>query len=548
MNYPYPEVIYFTDNTPILAVMIKAVKQLFGINDIHPIFLFNLFSILNFVACSMLLFLLLKQFVKSNLLVLLGSITLAFANPQSIRYITATVNLGYGSIMVATMLLAVLLLKHRHNIPLLWKYAIITTVFTIAVSFIHLYYLVLIMVFLGPMVFFAGAYDIWQRKSARFLAVGLSICAVSFGTVMGIIRITDSFYNLRKNGANGYGWENWKLSLGGLFKSPEFFYSHFIIEPTDFIGYESMNYLGVFALYGVLVFLIVAWLRGSLRTDIKQVAGSELTKHVFYLFGITFISLFIALGPEYYLSNNELVFHNYLNVFRHAANFTDMLTHFRCLGRFGWIFFWGFNLIAFVLVDMYLSRKNSVMLLFLFVIGFYMVKDMTNTGEAYRRRINLSGLHAPNRPAYISEIAKNANATGKYDAIMVLPFFLVGSENYDRTLDGNDELCFFAMGMSDEMKLPIMSSMMSRTALPFNASMFDFYRYGKMDAELSKRLKGKRILVLKNEDMYERFPMETSAKSEQQKEAVVNSRKLPDQLNMQYMNKVDGYDMWIWRP
>jgi hypothetical protein len=548
MNYPYPEVIYFTDNTPLLAVAVKAVKSLFGIAHIHPLFVFNLFSILNFVVCSILLFLLLKHFVRSNLLVLLGSITLAFANPQSIRYIGATVNLGYGSIMVAAMLLAVLLVKHRETLPLLLKYAGITMIFIVAVAFIHLYYLILILVFLSAIIFLTGAKDIWEQRSFRFMAIGGAVCAVPFAVVLAIIQFTDPFYTLRKNGANGYNWINWKLNFSGLFKAPDFYYAKFFIEPTAFIGYESINYLGCFAIYGVLLFAGIALLKGSLRMDMREVAGSKSGSLVLYILIATLVSFFIALGPEYYLSNEEYVFHNVFNVFRYAAKFTDKLTHFRCLGRFAWIFFWSFNLLVFVLADLYLSKRNKAMVVFLFVAGFFMIKDMTNTGEAYRRSITLSDFDAANRPAYIKQIA-SAAAGSKYDAIMVLPFFLVGSENYDQTLDYFDEGLELALQISDEMGLPIMSSMMSRTPLDFNTRQFNLYQYGTLDTAMQARLKGKRILVLKSNALYDKMPVEQIATRVSQKEAVVTSRNLTTQLaGMQFTDSINGIEMWRWQP
>ncbi|KAA9331874.1 hypothetical protein [Adhaeribacter soli] len=149
---------------------------------------------------------------------------------------------------------------------------------------------------------------------------------------------------MRRAGAEGYGWDEWKLTLPALFTP----YNHnkidFLFQSTKNIPYESYAFLGPFPLFGMVLWLLLYLFNKNNRPLLKP-RGIIAANYFFAFFGLaTVASVLIAIGEEYYFSNREYVFNNYLRGFFYLHKITDMVTQFRCLGRFSWIFFWFINL------------------------------------------------------------------------------------------------------------------------------------------------------------------------------------------------------------
>jgi hypothetical protein len=83
----------------------------------------------------------------------------------------------------------------------------------------------------------------------------------------------------------------------------------------------------------------------------------------------------------------------------------------------------------------------------------------------------------------------------QYQAILPLPFYVVGSEDYDHTIDDNDKWSLYTMQLSLWSRLPLMACKMSRTPPAFSIALLNMVSNDTIPSMIKNRLKAKPILV-----------------------------------------------------
>ncbi len=83
----------------------------------------------------------------------------------------------------------------------------------------------------------------------------------------------------------------------------------------------------------------------------------------------------------------------------------------------------------------------------------------------------------------------------RYQAILPIPFYSVGAEDYNYKMDDDEAWSNFTYRLAWKSNLPLMASKMSRTPLEHNLMLMNMVAYDRMDVRLKDKLTNKPILV-----------------------------------------------------
>jgi hypothetical protein len=257
MNYPYGEYIFYTDNSPAIALPLKFISD--NIVDLTSfgVPLYNFIIIVGYLLTTVFTYLILKKHLKTGGLIVLFSLCFSWIHPQMLRPFVGHLNLGWAWILLFTMYATQQISAANLDKKQTQKWLIGLTLFLIWSAFVHLYYLLINATFLG---FWGVAWAIdnylkkenWWQPLLKGIIPGLTALLIS----MIIIRLIDAEYANRLS-AQGYNFEDWKLYLPSIFNS----YNHnsikFIFQPIKGISYESYSYLGNFVLFACVILFIL---------------------------------------------------------------------------------------------------------------------------------------------------------------------------------------------------------------------------------------------------------------------------------------------------
>lgn len=517
MNYPYGDYIFYTDNTPVLSLTVKFISAY--IVDLTPYAfpIYNYFFILSILLTTLFAYLILKRFISNQYLLFFLAITLAWLNPQTTRLLNGHVNLSLAWLLLCNLYLLIRWYEAMQVQPNHKSYAILglMSLQLIFSAFFHLYYLPILGVNILFFAFIWGLSEYRQPKQLLKIGVmgGITV-GIALVTVLGIIKGIDGYYDLRRTVAEGYGFDDWKLLFDSLFTAYPWLSFKFPIGTTKGIHYESYAYLGGFALYGLIVILLIWKWKRQLLPSVNNTTFIN-TDHkkwnrqlIICLVGTGILGVLVALGNSFPILGGNYIIQNYLNPFRYGEILTERLHQFRCLARFSWTFFWIFNLLIAVLIDQFIlkskiqnpkSRNKIPTTLLLLFLLFATVTDTYSTVRLFKKHQTQNDLIDKGAQGDIKQLTKNINFND-YQAILSIPLFHVGSENYEYTMDPEDWFCTQSFQLSILSGLPLMSSKMSRTAVDQAKAMFSIFLDQPIAPDLLAQLqaKDKPILVFYN--------------------------------------------------
>lgn len=537
MNYPYGDYIFYTDNTPLFAVLEKALLH----KPENALFYFNLFILSGILFSSIILFQLLRLLPVRSLLAVIISVGLPWLCPQILR-----MNAHFNLTLSCVLLLVIYLLAKRQRNPVI-AYDFFLAVVILLSGFIHLYYLLISLVFVFSFVGIDTLQRIFSRESwfGNFFR-GALICFFSLALFFVILRITDNYYELRRASAEGYDFDDWKLQFSALY-TPYFFHPLNKLITGSF-HYESFAYLGTGTLVGIagIFFYVLAHLK-NLKSDFSELKNSS----AFRLFALLLLAslpgLLIALGENVHVAG-DFYFTNYLNPFFYLRKIIPQVTHFRCLGRFSWYFFWCANVAVLLFIVALQSKKYFKVLLAVMLAGF--LADVF-----YAVRYSASAYETTN-PFSKESLAETKKAFGEiqpsgYQALLAFPFYHVGSEDYNYTIDPEDAHCIKTMQLSLASGLPLINSKMSRTALQHTYNIFSLFETTISDSLLHD-LNDKPVLVYLDKTFYnnDTLLLQKTPVTERMpaKDVLLHGHEIIRKYEMKILLETDTYALYGWKP
>jgi hypothetical protein len=190
---------------------------------------------------------------------------------------------------------------------------------------------------------------------------------------------------------------------------------------------------------------------------------------------------------------------NILNPFFYLHFFTKRVEQFRSIARFNWPFFWTFYIwVMYTIVRLYQTSGNKIKTLIVVLM------------------LLLGGIEVADNSLYLTKRTKKENPFSvvnlqqfkplkidyrQYQAILPLPYYIAGSEDYTHTIDDNDDYSTYTMQFSLFSKLPLMACKMSRTPPTFSVQLLDFVANDQISPEFKSRLNHKPILIMLNKDL-----------------------------------------------
>lgn len=547
--YPYGEYFYFTDNTPIVSMIIKALPFSFLKTNIIPIFHF--YIMIMFTLSNIYLFKLLSLIKTYNILNIIASFTLVYISPQFFRLVMGHMNLSISFFIIFSIYLFINNIYLKKEITLRYSLYILS-IFFIA-GFTHLYHLIISIYLLFTLTIFYILFKIFKTKKELitfFCLLVITIFSLSNNYINGaklsfiifsfyvIIKTTikrnefkevvkksikllwiplvslgitytcysliDKFKNTRIPGGAGFNWSFWNIPLEAPFMASE----NHIIDISNVNQFkqwtDQYSFIGNFVLIIIIIVLISAVLNFCFFkiTDVKEVTKKNKLLITILFFSATF-SYITAIGIDTYGFNEAIHLKNYLNPFFFLSKISIKFTQIRVLARFNWLFFWLVNISTIIILNSYAKHfKKPIIILSLFIplliIDFYSltIKHPFSLSEKINPIKNNEQYH---------EDLKFINFND-YQAILPIPIYATGISNNDYTIDPEDNWCTSTLIYNTISNLPLISYKASRSSKDNTINLMSIVSEKPTD-EIIKKLKNKdkKILVIesKNEKSYQ---------------------------------------------
>ncbi len=494
MNYPYNEYFYYTDNTPIVAVAVRWVHL--NVVDLSNYFMaiYHWVMFLSMWLSTLLLFLILRKLGLPALWVLLGSLMLAWLHPQILKFSFGCYNLAFTWAQLSVFY--GLLHLHGHMVKRTARKAVLWSLFlalAVTVSALcHLYYLPLLLLWIA---FYLGVMVVYQlaKRQVPWLPVasGLLIAGISAAVCFGMIMLTDEYYAHRLTVNAGYGHRDWILNYKDLF-APNWFNSLQFIFHREYSGAsEGHSYLGAAALYGWLMVLISAAWNHYQRRQWPRLLPISQDKLFWFAIGFGAISLtFIALS-EHIETSKDNYLTNYLNIFYYLRPHTDSITQFRALGRFVWPLFWVVN---FMLL-WYLAKRMATIPKIVVVVVFTLMGSDTVDMLRYYNIVYRANPFAETQLETTRETFSTINISS-YQALLPIPYYHVGSDNYDITMDPERVWARESMQLSMAWKMPLMATQLARTANYQAINLTGMFQTGTLAVDMVELMDSRPVLII----------------------------------------------------
>jgi hypothetical protein len=225
-GYPFGTYITFMDSIPLFAIPFKVLSPWLG-DNFQYIGIWNLASIVGQFLVGMLI---LREFSRSYINILLGAILLVFSPPMIFRFFYHDSLTAHWIILAAIWLI---ILEYRNR---LGRFAWIV-LFALAML-VHLYFVAMLLPLwvIGLFLHYSKGEKKWMVW-VDILAVIAVILLLGYGT--GLFSL-----NIRNLGLDGYGLFSWNLNG---FINPSSIPSSFLKRMAlgDFRQYEGFSYLGM---------------------------------------------------------------------------------------------------------------------------------------------------------------------------------------------------------------------------------------------------------------------------------------------------------------
>jgi hypothetical protein len=229
---------------------------------------------------------------------------------------------------------------------------------------------------------------------------------------------------------------------------------------SDYINFkpsqpwEGMSYIGIVAIIGL--FLFIFRIRKNQR--LNEFENSFLIKLLIGAFVVLCVSILIPFG-----------------VWEKLIEKISLIKQFRAIGRFAWVFYFVANIVGvyainLVLIKLKESGKSTLVIVLTVLLPLLMVAEGVRY-HSYLSSVSKDGVNVfdlKQTDKEFQSIIKSINKD-EYQAIIILPYFYVGSDNYGK--QSNDSLSRLGFMFSYHLNLPMFNSYLTRTSIEESKSI-----------------------------------------------------------------------------
>ena len=478
-NYPYGESVFFSSDQPVLTAALRFVNNnLLSVDDYIP-GIFNSVMLYSFCLCALFIYLILYDTGANKYYAALFAIGITFLSPQWTR-IQAHFPLSYAFAIPGL----IYLLLRFSKAPSLKK-SLGIAVFVFIMACLHAYFIGLFGVIFAVYFLFHAfrKKEFFKNLLRHFLYVFVQL-VLPFVLLQLMINVTSSVTDRPQY---PWGFLHYVSSFDGMFfpygKPYQETFSSFN-APDEIIQYEGISYIGLFAMLMLLVFLLRK--------------GGELTHLQFRDFAFsglrTEMSMLLVVGLLGALYACAFPYTWYPELMYHVGPLRQM----RGLGRFAWLFFYTINIFAAWFYFRLVARAPrlwaklllcALPLYMLYYDAYYNVRPVS---EGIRNEMPLLSDKLNALPE--NQWVKDFDAS-EYQAIIPMPYFLLGSENIQVEAE-NREIVRQAYVVSLKTGLPLTGGVLSRTSLSQTAKNLGLITEAYRPLEIVKDFHSKKPLLI----------------------------------------------------
>lgn len=498
LAYPYGEYVYSTDNTPGFSMALRWYCR--NVNDVsgYSTVIFNWYIILHFIIAGTLVFYIFRNLVRNDLFAFMAAIILPWINIQLPRIWNGHYNLALFSLVLGAICLLVAWHKNRGHVGRLWLIALLLCGLCFFAFLHHGYYIAIITVFVAMALFIYGLLYRKERLGIVSIAASVIIPAVTLALALLLMQFTDGYLHLRPYRAEGYDYMEMKTKFSSLFSAYYFHTFYFPVRNATDANHEHAAYLGNISLYATAIIGLLSLYSKEFRQRVKDIQVDffkDKLRLTLVIAGLLMLS--ISLGEIYFTSPEGFMIYNFLNPFFYVHFVTDYIEQFRGLARFNWPFFAVYNIWAvYTIAALYMQYNKKVqrVILVLFILlGYVEMKDFINELRGKAGKANY--LEAASIQKEFEGLRIDYS---KYQAILPIPFYNVGSEDYRYTIDDYELWSQFTFRLGIYSDLPSMANRLSRTPPAYAKAIIDLVARDIVDTSLHRLLNEKPVLVVTN--------------------------------------------------
>jgi len=457
MNYPFGESFFYTDGNPAFVWLLKLFQPILQLSPKQVVGAMNTLILWSFPLAGLLYSKIIRKYSKQRLGSILLGTSLMLLAPQIFR------TEGHFS------------LAHPEAIPLVWLLAdnlqkaksrkrILLLISLFAVNlwyvFSHPYLGVMTSLFSGILLLATMT----NRISIKGIAQAVLTMLLPPVIFQLVVKLTDQHLD-RPTDVSGFFLytaepDDVFIPVSGPIKN-------YLIKVAGLHQqWEAWSYIGLGAVL-IILFSIIRW-------TIYRRSFSNTPRNLNVAFIPALIFLLWAFGMPFKLGLEE-----YLNHF-------SMLKQFRAIGRFTWPFFTVCTVWAAV-VALKWSKKHGAFHL------VWVALFCLNIWEGHLNYEHFTTALKANKNTFTSSTTLQGTAT--YQAILPLPFFSLGSETFDKSVDGSHVAPVHVASINQ--RLPNIASQLIRLSIPESkALMGSFTRFQPADSLLTPVLEDGRPILL----------------------------------------------------
>ncbi len=444
MNYPYSENFMYTDCHPIQATFLKLINTYIPIVSDYTIGLLNFFMIVSILITAIIIFLIFIELKVNKWFAILSAIGITILSPQIFR-LSGHWALSY-SFAIPIIVYLLLGFEKRKSI----KYLIYIFVSILILFFTHGYLgmitSLVALSFVGIDMVFSLFTNQLKTKFSSHLKLGLAsgLPVLLFFIFMKII----DFHSGRTTNP----W--------GIYEHHAEFENAFLpfLQLNDYLSnlttlkltqpWEGMSYIGVVGIIGLVLFLF----KSRKNKIINKFENNFLIKLLLGSIIILCVAILLPFGLWEILIEK-----------------ISLIKQFRAIGRFAWVFYFVANIVAVYgihLVLLKLKGKGKLII----VNSLVVILPLLMVVEGVRYHAYLASIRKTDINVFDLKQTNNVFQTSiksidkdEYQAIIMLPYFYVGSDNYGK--QSNDELSKLSFMFSYHLNLPMFNSYLTRTSI-----------------------------------------------------------------------------------
>lgn len=444
MNFPYSENFMYTDCHPVQAAVLKVINSYFPILSDYTIGMLNLFMIISLLITALIIFFIFIELKVNTWLSILSAIGITVLSPQIFRF-SGHWALSY-SFAIPLMIYFLLGFEKRKSMKYL-VYIFLTILFLFFThGYLGMIASLVALSFVGVDVLYSF---ITKRFKLNFNSHFKLFLAGSAPILLFFIfmKVSDSH-----DGRTTNPW--------GIYEHHAEFENVFLpfLQLNDYLSelisfkpsqpWEGMSYIGIVAIIGLLLFVF----RIRKNQILNTFDNSFLMKLLIGAFAVLCVSILIP-----------------FDLWEKLIEKVSLIKQFRAIGRFAWVFYFVANIVGVYAINLVLIKlkekgKSRLVIMLTALLPLIMIVEGLRY-HSYLSSMSKSGVNVFDLNQTDKEFQSNISAINKneYQAIIMLPYFYVGSDNYGK--QSNDGLSRLGFMFSYHLNLPMFNSYLTRTSI-----------------------------------------------------------------------------------